>query len=178
MDASTALRFHFGEMILSVPWRGAQVVVVGAAPLSWSLWQTLTTMAILFHHSNCRLPHGIERWLCRLIVTPRMHGIHHSVILEEMDANWSTIFSFPDFLHRTIRLNVPQDKIVTGLPAPRSEIELTFGKLIAMPITAGHAAHTRAGEFAARQQTLPLPSTVLAEDMETAGGEFAGHCHD
>ena len=79
MDASTAIRFHFGEMILSVPWRAAQVLAIGAAPLSLSTWQTLTTMAIFFHHSNWRLPYGIERWLCRLLVTPRMHGIHHSI---------------------------------------------------------------------------------------------------
>jgi sterol desaturase/sphingolipid hydroxylase (fatty acid hydroxylase superfamily) len=163
MDASTALRFHFGEMILSIPWRAAQVSALGAAPLSLSVWQTLTTMAILFHHSNWRLPYRLERWLCRLVVTPRMHGIHHSVILEEMDANWSTIFSFPDFLHRTIRLNVPQDKLTIGLPVPRSERELIFGKLIAMPVTAGDPAAQRPGESIRRAETLPLPNSILAD---------------
>jgi sterol desaturase/sphingolipid hydroxylase (fatty acid hydroxylase superfamily) len=166
MDASTALRFHFGEMILSVPWRAAQVVAVGAAPLSLSTWQTLTTMAILFHHSNWRLPYGIERWLCRLIVTPRTHGIHHSIIMEETDANWSTIFSFPDYLHRTTRLNVPQEKLILGLPVIHSENALTFGKLIAMPITAGHPAAQRPTELTRREEPLDLCKTVLADGME------------
>jgi sterol desaturase/sphingolipid hydroxylase (fatty acid hydroxylase superfamily) len=166
MDASTALRFHFGEMILSVPWRAAQVLAVGAAPLSLSMWQTLTTMAILFHHSNWRLPYEIERWLCRLIVTPRMHGIHHSIITEETDSNWSTIFSFPDFLHRTIRLNVPQQKIIIGLPVLRDESELNFGKLIAMPISTGHPAAQRPTELMKRKEALELPDTVLADELE------------
>jgi sterol desaturase/sphingolipid hydroxylase (fatty acid hydroxylase superfamily) len=166
MDASTALRFHFGEMILSVPWRAAQVLAIGAAPLSLSTWQTLTTMAILFHHSNWRLPYEIERWLCRLVVTPRMHGIHHSIIMAETDANWSTIFSFPDFLHRTIRLNVPQKKLTMGLPVIRSENELTLGKLMAMPITAGHPAAQRPTELMRREEPLELPNTVLANGME------------
>src|SRR5690242_259553 len=56
LDASTALRFHFGEMILSVPWRAGQIAVIGATPLALSTWQALTLVAILFHHSNVRLP--------------------------------------------------------------------------------------------------------------------------
>ena len=166
MDASTALRFHFGEMILSVPWRAAQVLTVGASPLSLSMWQTLTTMAILFHHSNWRLPYDVERWLSRVIVTPRMHGIHHSIIMEETDANWSTIFSFPDFLHRTIRLNVPQEKLVIGVPILRSENDLTLGKLIPMPITAGDPSAQRPTELMRREEPLDLPNTVLADSME------------
>jgi sterol desaturase/sphingolipid hydroxylase (fatty acid hydroxylase superfamily) len=165
MDASTAVRFHFGEMILSVPWRAAQVLAVGAAPLSLSIWQTVTTMAILFHHSNWRLPYRIERWLCRLVVTPRMHGIHHSIVMEETDANWSTIFSFPDFLHRTVRLNVPQKKLVIGLPTLRDENELTIGKLITMPITAGNPAAQRPKELMKREEPLELPKTALADGI-------------
>ena len=32
MDALTALRFHFAEMAISVPYRAAQVGVLGVAP--------------------------------------------------------------------------------------------------------------------------------------------------
>jgi sterol desaturase/sphingolipid hydroxylase (fatty acid hydroxylase superfamily) len=168
MDASTAIRFHFGEMILSVPWRAAQVLLIGAAPLSLSSWQTLTTMAILFHHSNCRLPYAVEKWLCRAIVTPRMHGIHHSIILEETDANWGTIFSFPDYLHGTIRINIAQDKVVIGLPIIRSEDELTLPKLVVMPVTAGEPDEQRPSELTTRSEPQELPRTVLANGAEPA----------
>lgn len=105
LSTTTALRFHFAEMILSMPWRAAQVVAIGASSLALSVWQTTTLLAILFHHSNVHLPLKVERWLCRFIVTPRMHGIHHSMVREETDTNWSTILAFPDYLHQTLKLN-------------------------------------------------------------------------
>jgi hypothetical protein len=64
-DASTALRFHFGEILRSVPWRAAQIVVIGVPPLTLPVWQTATLVEILFHHSNVELPVEVERWLCR-----------------------------------------------------------------------------------------------------------------
>lgn len=118
LSTSTALRFHFAEMILSVPWRAAQIVLIGAAPLSLSAWQTTTLVAILFHHANVRLPIAVERRLCRLIMTPRRHGIHHSMVEDEANANWSAIFSWPDYLHRTARFDVPQEAIAIGDPTP------------------------------------------------------------
>jgi sterol desaturase/sphingolipid hydroxylase (fatty acid hydroxylase superfamily) len=133
LSTTTALRFHFVEMVLSVPWRAAQIALIGVAPRALSLWQTLTLGAILFHHSNVRLPLAVERRLSRVIVTPRMHGIHHSVIEYETNSNWGTIFSLPDYLHDTIRLNVPQDRIDIGVPAFRSAEELRLGHLLRMP---------------------------------------------
>jgi len=133
LDTSTALRFHCLEMMLSVPWRAAQVLAIGVAPLTLAIWQTATLLAILLHHSNVEIPLYIERWLCRFIVTPRMHGIHHSMIREEANANWSTIFAFPDYLHRTRKLNVPQQAVTIGVPAYRDPQELTLAKIMAMP---------------------------------------------
>jgi sterol desaturase/sphingolipid hydroxylase (fatty acid hydroxylase superfamily) len=133
LDASTAVRFHFAEMVISVPWRAAQVVVLGASPLSLSVWQTLTLMEVIFHHSNVELPAGVERRLCRFIVTPRMHGIHHSVVEEETDSNWSSGLTLWDRLHGTLRLNVPQDEITIGGPAYRDPEEVTLPRVLAMP---------------------------------------------
>ena len=73
MDASTALRFHFGEMAMSVPYRAAQVAMIGVSPRALSIWQALLFLSVMFHHSNVRLPRSFERWLVRFIVTPRMH---------------------------------------------------------------------------------------------------------
>jgi sterol desaturase/sphingolipid hydroxylase (fatty acid hydroxylase superfamily) len=133
LDMSTATRFHFGEMLLSVPWRAMQIALIGVSRLSLSIWQTSTVVAILFHHSNSRLPARLERFLSWLFMTPRMHGIHHSVVDDERNSNWSTIFSFPDYLHGTRRFDIPQDRITIGLPAPREEDRLTLGRLLIMP---------------------------------------------
>lgn len=145
LSTTTALRFHFAEMLLSVPFRVAQVAAIGATPRSLSLWQTLTLLAILFHHSNVRLPIAFERRLCRVFVTPRMHGIHHSIVEYETDSNWGTVFSLPDYLHRTIRLNVPQESIDIGIPACRRVEELRIDHVLRMPFVEQHPTWRLAG---------------------------------
>ncbi|MEZ4599351.1 MAG: sterol desaturase family protein [Syntrophotaleaceae bacterium] len=164
LDASTALRFHAGEMLLSVPWRAAQVALLGISPRPLALWQTLTLAEILFHHSNVRLPLRFERLLNRIIVTPRMHGIHHSTVREETDSNWSTIFSWPDLLHRTLKLNIPQKKVTIGVPAFQNPKELTIGKLLKMPLTVDRPSWRLSnGTRPERKENLPLPRRKLAE---------------
>jgi sterol desaturase/sphingolipid hydroxylase (fatty acid hydroxylase superfamily) len=133
LDATTALRFHFAELALSVPWRAAQVVLIGVSPAALSLWQTLLVLSILFHHSNVRLPAGFERQLNRLVVTPRMHGIHHSAVRAETDSNWSSGLAVWDRLHGTLRLDVPQSEVDVGVPAYRDARELGLAEILSMP---------------------------------------------
>jgi len=164
LTASTALRFHFGEMLLSVPWRAGQVLLLGATPHSLSIWQTATLVAIIFHHSNLSMPIGVERRLCRLFVTPRMHGIHHSVIPEEANANWSTILSFPDYLHRTCRLNVPQQDVALGVPEFRDPDELRLPEIIHMPFGTQRPFWKLLGDGPPqRHAPVPRPRCTLVE---------------
>ncbi|MFN2513852.1 MAG: sterol desaturase family protein [Pyrinomonadaceae bacterium] len=133
LDASTALRFHFGELALSVPWRAAQVIIIGASPISYLVWQSFVFPSIMFHHSNVELPIGMERWLNRWIVTPRMHGIHHSIIEEETNSNWSSGLTVWDWLHGTLMLNVPQKEITIGVPAYGNPEEVKLTDVLALP---------------------------------------------
>lgn len=135
LDVTTAIRFHFGELIGSVFYRGAFVFLSGATALQVLLYEILFEGATQFHHSNWKLPYTLEKGLNKVIVTPRMHGIHHSVIRQETDSNYSVIFSFWDRLHNTVRLNVPQEKIVTGVPSYSNPDELTIGYLLKLPFT-------------------------------------------
>jgi sterol desaturase/sphingolipid hydroxylase (fatty acid hydroxylase superfamily) len=136
LDASTAVRLHFGELMLSAPWRVAQVVSIGTSPLALSIWQTGLLASILFHHSNLKLPLGLERRLSRVIVTPRMHGIHHSVVRRETDSNWSSGLSVWDWLHRTLRLDVPQWEITIGVAGFRNPDDVALAKMLALPFDA------------------------------------------
>jgi sterol desaturase/sphingolipid hydroxylase (fatty acid hydroxylase superfamily) len=135
MDVTTAFRFHFGELIASVIFRGAAVVLIGAPPFMVLVFEIAFEAATQFQHSNTKLPFQFEKFLNKLFVTPRMHGIHHSIIKRETDSNYSTIFSFWDRLHQTIRLNVPQNEIVIGVPGYADERELTIGNLLKLPFT-------------------------------------------
>jgi len=133
LDSSTALRFHFGELLLSVGYRALQIVVIGAGVTSLWVWQAILFVAILFHHSNIRLPAAVDAALVRILVTPRMHGIHHSDRREETDSNWSSILTIWDYAHRTMRLGVPQESITIGVPAYDDPRVVTIGKLLLLP---------------------------------------------
>jgi sterol desaturase/sphingolipid hydroxylase (fatty acid hydroxylase superfamily) len=133
LDVTTATRFHPGELLLSVLYRAAQVRLIGVGPAVLLTYEAVSQAATAFHHSNWRLPLGLERVLVRVVVTPRMHGIHHSMIEREASSNWSVIFSWWDRAHGTLGLDVPQEHLTIGLPAFRDATELTFGRLIALP---------------------------------------------
>jgi len=135
MDVSTAFRFHFGEMIGSVIFRGAMVVLIGASPLMVLIYEIIFEAETQFHHSNTKLPLRFEKLLNKIIVTPRMHGIHHSIIKKETDSNYATIFSFWDRLHKTMHANIAEDDVVIGVPSYHDEHELTIGNLLKLPFT-------------------------------------------
>lgn len=163
LDASTALRFHFTELVASVPWRAAQVTVIGVTPSALVLWQRLLMLSILFHHSNVRLPIGVERWLGHLVVTPRLHGIHHSIVEEETNSNWSSGLTLWDRLHGTLKGNVPQQEITIGLPAYRDPDEVTLPRILVMPFTDHRALEELpSGGVPAREPTSVPDERLLA----------------
>jgi sterol desaturase/sphingolipid hydroxylase (fatty acid hydroxylase superfamily) len=133
LDATTAIRFHFGEMAASVPFRATQILVIGTSPRALETWQTLLFASILFHHSNVRLPLRLERWIAHLVVTPRLHGIHHSTRDEEVNSNWSSGLTIWDWLHGTLRTGVRQEEITIGVPGFDQLEQVTLPKMLALP---------------------------------------------
>src|SRR4029079_7727344 len=93
LDASTGIRFHPVEMLASVPWRLAQVLLIAAWPRALGGWQSALFLSVLFHHSNLRLPLALERALALAITSPRQHGIQHAASRAEMDSNWSSLLN-------------------------------------------------------------------------------------
>lgn len=116
MDATTALRFHFGEITISLAFRAAQIAVIGPSPMTVAGWQVFLFLCILFHHSNVRLPVLAERILAHFVVTPRLHGIHHSIVPTEVNSNWSSGLTIWDWLHSTLRTETPQAALTLGVP--------------------------------------------------------------
>lgn len=115
LDSTTAFRFHAGEIAYSTAFRVVQIGLIGPSALTIAVYELLFLSGTVFHHSNVRLPVGLERALNLVFVTPRMHGVHHSVIRDETDSNYSVVFRWWDALHRSLRLNVPQDNIRIGV---------------------------------------------------------------
>ncbi len=133
MDATTALRFHFLEIALSVLFRAAQVIVIGPSPASFAAWQIFLMVCILFHHSNVSLPINIERLLARLLVTPRLHGIHHSIVPEQVNSNWSSGLTIWDWLHGTLVTEVVQAELILGVADKRSDDDQKLKRLLTLP---------------------------------------------
>lgn len=133
MDTSTAIRFHFVELLMSVLFRVLVVAFFGIGFWVAIVYEIVFETAAQFHHSNWRLPKRLERVINAVFVTPRMHGIHHSVVLDEFNSNWGTVFSWWDRLHGTHRMDIAQRELTIGVPAYRDEDELTAGKLLTMP---------------------------------------------
>ena len=160
LDVSTAVRFHAGEFIASVPWRAAQIVVIGASPRAFAHWQRLTMLSVLFHHSNVRLPIAFERRLAAWVVTPRLHGIHHSLVAAEQDSNWSSGLTLWDRVHGTLRANVPQRDIEIGVAAYRDPRDVSLARSLAMPFVPLASPAQRKGAAVHRAPAL-TPVTRL-----------------
>lgn len=134
MDMSTALRFHFADMLVSLPWRLVQVRVSGVGPRMLQRWQLFFLLSVLFHHSNTRLPKGWDKMLSAVMTTPKMHGIHHSQDLSEMDSNWSSGIAVWDHLHGTYRGDVAQEDIVIGVDDPLAERDVEIVPALLAPL--------------------------------------------
>jgi sterol desaturase/sphingolipid hydroxylase (fatty acid hydroxylase superfamily) len=146
LDTSTGLRFHFAEIAASIPWRAAQVAVVGTSPRALTAWQSLTLASILFHHSNSRLPIRVERLLCRLLMTPRLHAIHHSTRRTDTDANFSSGLAVWDILHGTRRVDIGPRTIDIGVPAYRDIDSVGLAAILALPVTHDRPTWTLPGD--------------------------------
>jgi sterol desaturase/sphingolipid hydroxylase (fatty acid hydroxylase superfamily) len=160
MDVTTAARFHFGEMFFSTGFLSLALVLLGVAPITFIIFFIAFEAATCFHHSNWRLPIQLERILNLILVTPRMHGIHHSIVERETNSNWGTIFCWWDKLHRTLRRDIPQDALTIGVAAYRDEHELTLGKLLALPFGKQREWRLPSGD---RPNRAPQPADELAE---------------
>jgi sterol desaturase/sphingolipid hydroxylase (fatty acid hydroxylase superfamily) len=136
LDVSTAFRFHFGEVAFSAAFRAVQVVAIGLPLWMYATYEVVFQAETLFHHSNLRLPIGVERLLNLLLVTPRMHGIHHSQVQEETNSNYSVVLSWWDRLHGTAVLGVPQASIVIGVPAYTSQDDNRLPNTLLLPFRA------------------------------------------
>lgn len=133
LDVSTAFRFHFGEVALSSIFTLVQVSLIGPSAWAFASYQAAFQAEVLFHHSNLRLPIGFERLLNKIVVTPRMHGIHHSQVQRENNSNFGTVFPWWDRLHRTLGLNIPQSAIRIGIPGYSLPQDNTAANALLMP---------------------------------------------
>lgn len=101
LDSSTALRFHFGEVVLSALVRALVIWLLSVPFFTVALFEAMLVIAALFQHSNVRLPLALEARLSEIIVTPSLHWVHHHAKREDTDSNYSTILSIWDRIFKS-----------------------------------------------------------------------------
>lgn len=137
IDLTTGIRFHPIEIALSMLWKIVVVLALGAAPVAVVLFEVLLNGTSMFNHSNIDLPRGLDRLLRRLIVTPDMHRVHHSVYRREHDTNFGFNLSVWDFLFRTYT-DQPRDGhqgMTIGLPDHQDNQPTLLGWSLILPFS-------------------------------------------
>jgi len=101
IDASTGIRFHPIEIVLSMCWKFLVVLLLGAPVLSVLIFEIVLNGGALFNHSNTKIPLKLDRILRWIIVTPDMHRVHHSIHPREHNTNYGFNLSIWDKLFST-----------------------------------------------------------------------------
>jgi sterol desaturase/sphingolipid hydroxylase (fatty acid hydroxylase superfamily) len=96
VDASTALRFHAGEVLLSSLTLLMAVPIFGVTLPQIVVFETILITTAFFHHANIAIPDRFDRALRLVVVTPSMHWVHHSRWETQTDSNYAAIFSIWD----------------------------------------------------------------------------------
>jgi len=88
LDATSGVRFHPLEILLSTVILILAVLLLGAPPLAVLVFEILLNAFALFTHANLALPQRLDHALRWALVTPDMHRIHHSIVRRERDRNF------------------------------------------------------------------------------------------
>jgi sterol desaturase/sphingolipid hydroxylase (fatty acid hydroxylase superfamily) len=115
LDATSAVRFHTGEIFLSSIARLAVLPLLGMTMPQLLVYEAVLLPVILFHHSNVNIPPQLDAALRTVIPTPWMHWVHHSRLQPETDSNYGSVLSVWDRIFRTFRLREDPREITLGL---------------------------------------------------------------
>ena len=123
MDATTAIRFHPIELLLSLVYKGIVIVIIGAPLAAVLIFELLLFVGPAFNHSNLRLPMSVDKILRWFIATPDMHRVHHSTLIKEQNTNYGFFLVWWDKLFQTYT-----DQPVAGHTAMKIGIDESDGK--------------------------------------------------
>jgi sterol desaturase/sphingolipid hydroxylase (fatty acid hydroxylase superfamily) len=143
-DATTGLRFHPVEIVLSMAIKLTVVGAIGAPPVAVLAFEVILNATALFNHGNIRLPPAVDRVVRLVLVTPDMHRVHHSSDPRETNSNYG--FSVP-WWDRLLGTYVAQpakghENMEIGIEQFRTERDLWLDRMLVQPLRGqakGHA---------------------------------------
>ena len=96
IDVTTAIRFHPVEIALSMLLKIGLVYLLGPPAIGIILFEIILNGTAMFNHANIKLPLALDAVIRRVLVTPDMHRVHHSVQRHEHDSNYGFALSIWD----------------------------------------------------------------------------------
>jgi sterol desaturase/sphingolipid hydroxylase (fatty acid hydroxylase superfamily) len=151
-DATTGVRFHPLEILLSLGYKAAVVVLLGAVPWAVITFEVLLNATSVFNHGNVALPERLDRWLRWVIVTPDMHRVHHSTHVIETNSNFGFSFSWWDRLGGTYRAQPTLGHVGMEIGLSEYRTPLPLGRLLLLPFWGRAGQYTYAGSRPVSQQ--------------------------
>lgn len=135
IDVTTGNRFHPIEIVISAGIKLGAVALIGPPAAAVVAFEVALNATSQFNHGNVRMPETLDRWLRRVVVTPDMHRVHHSVIPHETNSNFGFNLPWWDRLCGTYRPQPEQGHIAMsiGLKEFRDPTALTLPKLLIQP---------------------------------------------
>jgi len=135
-DASTGLRFHPVEIVLSMLLKLAVVAALGAPAAAVLVFEIVLNATSLFNHGNVRLSDRVDRVLRLIVVTPDMHRVHHSAVRRETDSNFGFNLPWWDRLFATYRAQpaAGHQGMTIGLEYCRNRRELWLDAMLLQPL--------------------------------------------
>lgn len=135
VDATTAFRFHPFEIALIVATEIVVVLALGVPAAAIVGYLLLSAVISVLSHANVHLPPGIDRALRLIVITPRMHRVHHSIERVDFDSNFSVTLSLWDRLFRTYRSAPLQGDqgVVFGVPGRPVSQSISIWRSLADP---------------------------------------------
>jgi sterol desaturase/sphingolipid hydroxylase (fatty acid hydroxylase superfamily) len=135
-DVTTGLRFHPVEILLSMGLKLAIIAAFGPPAIAVLIFEVLLNATAMFNHSNVNIPHGIDRAMRWIVVTPDMHRVHHSIHPSETNSNFGFNLPWWDRLLGTYR---PQPRegheaMTIGIEQFRTRRDLWLDRMLVQPL--------------------------------------------
>jgi len=102
VDVSTSLRNHPLELLATLPISALVMIAIGAPVSVVVASQAIMLAATIWQHADIALPRRVDSILMPLLVTPRLHRLHHSPLRIVHDTNFGELFTLWDRVFGTL----------------------------------------------------------------------------
>jgi sterol desaturase/sphingolipid hydroxylase (fatty acid hydroxylase superfamily) len=135
-DVTTGVRFHPIEILLSAMIKFAAVAALGTPALGILIFEVLLNATSMFNHGNVRIPARLERYVRWFMVTPEMHRVHHSIVVDETNSNFGFNLPWWDRLLGTYRDQpaAGHEGMTIGIDQFREGRELWLDRMLLQPL--------------------------------------------